>query len=237
MTQEQFNDLPDFIKEKLIASGARPDQVEVHRAHVNDEDETKKRLLHALFDDDDINAYADAYTDEDEDADADKHLLHAFFGNDDNESEDEDNDEADTTPDVDENGISPDAMAKVLIESGITDPKTIENITGMPIEKTADMGADATAGNYIVTVTYSVMGHYQVRAASAEDAIKTVADHADELPLLNHPVRMPGSVQVASDPAYTAAINATKVDHITESHLVSDIAKRLDSKKAPADEQ
>jgi hypothetical protein len=232
MTQEQFNDLPNFIKEKLIASGARPDQVEVHRVRVNDEDEAKKRLPYALFDDDNIDACTE------EDADKKKRLLHALFGADDeNESENEDNIKEDTTADSDENSISPDTIAKVLIESGITDPKTIESITGMPIEKTVGMGADATADNYIVTVTYSVIGHYQVRAASVEDAIKTVADHADELPLLNHPVRMPGSVQVASDPAYTAAINATKVDHVTESHLVSDIAKRLDSKKAPADEQ
>lgn len=232
MTQEQFNDLPDFIKEKIIASGARPDQVEVRRVHVNDKDDEKKRLLHALFGEDDIDAYTD------EDVDEKKRHLHTLFDADDeNKSTNEDNVEADTATGVNENGISPDAMAKILIESGITDPKTIESITGMPIEKTAGMGADATAGDYIVTVTYSVMGHYRVRAASVEDAIKTVADHADELPLLNRPVRMPGSVEVASDPGYTAAINATDVAHVTESHLVSDVATRLDSKKAPADKQ
>jgi hypothetical protein len=232
MTQEQFNNLPDFIREKIIASGARHDQGEVRRVRVNDEDEAKKRLLHTIFGDDDIDARTE------EDADKKKRLLRTLFGADDeNESENEDNVEEDTAADSDENGISPDTMAKVLIESGITDPKTIESITGMPIEKTAGMGADATADDYVVTVTYSVMGHYHVRAASVEDAIKTVDDNVDQLPPLEHPVMLPGTIEVAGDPDYTAAINATKVANVTESNLVSDVAKRLDKKTASADEQ
>lgn len=209
MTQEQFNDLPDFIKEQIIASGARPDQVEIRRVHANNKDDEKTRLLRALFGADENN-----------------------------ESENEDNPEKDTAAtDVDDNGISPNDLAKVIIESGITDPKTIESITGMPIEETAGMGADATADDYVVTVTYSVMGHYHVRAASVEDAIKTIDDNVDQLPPLEHPVMLPGTIAVADDPDYTAAINTTKVANVTESNLVSDVAKRLDKKTASADEQ
>ena len=202
MTQEQFNELPDFIQKKLIACGATPDQIDFH-----EEDEDEECLLRALF------------------------------GDSNDESEDDDSVDTDTDANVDENRISPDALAKVLIASGITDPKTIESITGLPVEKTAGMGANATADDYVVTVTYSVMGHYRVRAASIEDAINTVAAHADSLPLLNHPARMPESVKVVGDTDYTAAINNTNVAHVTESHLVSRIAKHLDKKSTPADEQ
>lgn len=119
--------------------------------------------------------------------------------------------------------------AKTFIASGINDPETLEAITGVSPTTAIKLGADAEVKDYIVSVKYDVIGHYRVKATSVQDAIDTIKDNAEQLPPLKHPATVVGSQVVQDDADYTKLINNTEVKYTTDSKLVSEAAKTVQS--------
>ena len=113
------------------------------------------------------------------------------------------------------------AATQKLIDTGMTDAILLHKETGIPMEMLVEMGIKVPVHEYIIPVTYEVLGFISIKGVSPKDAVTALKNKHDT-------IDTPTDLKVIDDPSVIEKLTKLNkkdlIEDIIDTHLISDTA-------------